>query len=353
MREITEKQLRYLRLCTQRLQPAHALEDAAQVVKAVCGIQAQDMNAAILAVRPRSHELLAEGVQKAREKDKSIVLTWAMRGTMHLISAEDVGWLMPFLAPIFIKQSNHRYKALGLDEETRHKACRIIHDALTENGAMTRAELGEVLAKQKIPVAGQAIFHLLRAAGLKSVICFGADRNGEPTYVALETWIQLDKPLGLEKVPAELARRYLEGYAPAAPNDFAKWAGMSLGQARKGFEGISKDLVELKVAHSTVYILKNQKTWLEDKHSEPLVRLLPAYDTYMLGYQNRDFMISEKHAKHIHPGGGQINPAVIVEGRAVGRWKLNKKEAAVEVDLFEKGNVNVEAEVQDIKRFLG
>jgi hypothetical protein len=73
-------------------------------------------------------------------------------------------------------------------------------------------------------------------AALEGVICFGPNRGREPTYVLLADWIASGSVLPPEKALAELAYRHLSAYAPATPEDFAVWSGLSLTEARAAWQ---------------------------------------------------------------------------------------------------------------------
>src|SRR5437588_9080827 len=154
---LSDDQVRFLRLRAQKLtaQQPGALTSVAHVVKELCGIQAQDARAATLAVRVRSAGLVAADVEYARVQERSVVRTWGPRGTLHLLAAEDLGWLLPLLGPVFIAGGRRRRAELGLDEDTCAKGVRIIRDVLGHQGALTRAELVEQLAIRGIRIEGQ------------------------------------------------------------------------------------------------------------------------------------------------------------------------------------------------------
>ncbi len=359
MDTLSPVQLRILRLRVQGLHLAAAPDGAAPVVSARLGIQAQELPQATLAFRARARGLRAEDVRRAREETRSIVLTWAVRGTLHLVPAEDLGWLLGFFGPLALGGFARRFKELGLDAETRARATRIMRAVLTERGPLTRPELAAILAGEGIPVAGQAIAYLVSGAALEGAICFGPKRARKLTFVALESWLGPREPVPPEDVLAELARRYLAGHAPAAPEDLATWAGIGIGQARAGFAAIAADLIETATAAGPVWLLERQAAWLAAAPDEPIVRLLPGYDPYLLGYRNRDWMVAAEHARAIHPGGGLIRPTLIVDGLAAGTWKLatQKRRAQVIVTPFDWLDPallpGLEAEAEDIGRFLG
>lgn len=181
MLELTTKQVRLLRLKSQRLSDNSAFNNASQLINHVCGLQSQELPSAYLAIRARTRNLTLEDAKKAREIDRSIVLTWAMRGTMHLVSSEDLAWLLALFGSLYIGKTAQRFKQLGLSQDIREGALYHIQDILAEHDSMTRAELAQALARHNIPVEGQAIHHLVRYAALSGLICFGAKHDGELT----------------------------------------------------------------------------------------------------------------------------------------------------------------------------
>lgn len=353
------EQLRLIRMRAQRLHPKAAAASVDALLQGVCSLQAQELAAAHLAVRARSGGLRLEHVRRAREVERTLALTWCMRGTLHLVAAEDLAWLLPFCGPLYIHKGQRRYKELGLDAQTRAKAAEIMRDVLHERGPLTRPELAQLLAAQAIPVAGQAIAHLVSYAALAGVICFGPERGGDLTYVLLEDWLGYQpQPLDEARLLARLARRYLEAYGPATAEDFASWAGIAIGQARAGLQAIRSELLEVEIPGSTAWMLEGQATWRNAAPAAPVVRLLPRYDAYLLGYRSRDFMVSEAYARRIHPGGGQIQQCVVLDGCAVAVWRAlrRKRQTTIQVEPFEPLSAGalpaLKAEVQDMGRFL-
>jgi hypothetical protein len=339
------------------------------VVKDLCGVQAQEAPAAALAIRARSSGLTAADVERARvhAERRSVVRTWAMRGTLHLLAAEDLGWLLPLLGPVFIRESKRRYAQLGLDEETCARAIRAMREMLGSQGELTRAELAGQLKAKGIPTEGQAAPHLLRRAALEGVLCLGSDHGSKATYVLLEDWVGVRETLGVWEDPkrlgaaqVELARRYLEAYAPAGPEDLAAWSGLSVRDARSAFAALEGQLIEVEAAGASAWMLTSQAAWLDDLPRDgDVVRLLPAFDPYLLGYRSRDLVVPQSHARRIHPGGGVLRPTLLVNGRAAGTWKTKRSRGSLSlvVEPFESLGPEVtrglEEEAEDLGRFLG
>lgn len=357
---LTDEQALLLRLRAQRLAPPQP-DTVAAVVRALSGIQAQDMPAATLAVRVRSVDLRAADVQHARLEERSVVRTWAMRGTLHLLAAEDLGWLLPLLGPVCIAASRRRSAELGLDEEMYARGVRAIRDALASREPLARPELVEYLDSRGIRTEGQAKAYLMYRAALEGFICFGPDRGVQPTYVLLDDWIEEKRRAALprEEACAELARRHLAAYGPAVPEDLAAWSGLALSEARAAWGRLANELLEVALNHRPAWMLKAHAAWL-DELSAParVVRLLPAFDTYLLGYRNRSLAVAPEYAKRVNAGGGMIAPSLLVNGRVMGTWKSQRRRSALEIviepfqPLAPEVLPGLEAEAGDLARFL-
>jgi hypothetical protein len=352
---------RHLRLRAQGLYPTESptFVNVGQIVRHLCGVQAQEPFAAQLALWLRSSGLVVSQVEQARVQERSIVRTWCMRGTLHLLSTEDVGWLLPHFGPVFVRKSGRRYRQLGLQEDIRTSR-RVIESILSTQSPLTRAELALELAARGIPTQGQAAYYLMRHAALEGLICFGADRQGEPTYVLLKDWTQTSDAKTKDAARADLARRYLEAYAPAGPKDLSKWSGLPIKEPRAAFQMIADELLEVDIAGTPSWILKKNAALLNEPLPEQvLLHLLPYFDPYLLGYHKRDLIVPPQHAKRINRGGGYIRPTLLVNGYAAGTWKPKRSKGSlvVMVEPFKELPADVKSaldeQVRDLGRFLG
>jgi hypothetical protein len=355
---LDDARARSLRARSQRLHDG--LGGPAALVREVVGVQAQEPGAAALSIRARTDGVDAATVHRALVEERTIVRTWAMRGTIHLVASEDAGWLNELFAPLSLSASHRRLGQLAVPEADRPRAIEAIRRALAAHGPLTRAELMEHVARAGVATEGQAAAHLTQLAALEGHVCFGPPRGSKPTYVLRDDWLGPPRSLPHDREDAltELARRYMRAYGPAAPEDLAAWSGLALRDARAGWSGIAGDLVEVRVQGERAWLPADREAWLPDPPPEPpRLRLLPAFDTYLLGYRTRDLAVPAEHARSVWPGGGIVRPTVVENGLATGTWRQRRRGACVTIEVDPFGAPpdprRLAEELDDVGRFLG
>ena len=355
----TRDQLRRMRLHHQRLNDASKSSSPADTVSALCALQSQEWSSAQLAIHARTSGITQADVKRAREVDRAFVLTWTLRGTLHLVAAADLRWQSALCGPGAIRATRRRYQELGLAERFREKALEAINEILSRKGALIRSELAKALAARGIPVEGQAIHHLVRFAALRGLICLGPEHDGDLAYVLLEDWLPgCTTDLAPEDPLGEFARRYLAAFAPVTGADFAKWSGLGAAAVRQAWQAVAAESVTVAIPGGEALMLKEQLEQIDNVPTEPRVRFLPRYDNYLLGYESRAFMVEDAYAKQVHPGGGLIRSCVTIDGEARASWKLEKrrKGARITVSPYEGLNANevshLEVEAESLGKFL-
>jgi hypothetical protein len=333
----------------------------ATILGQVVGLQAQVLSAAALGMRARSTGLDASDVNRALNDERSIVRSWLMRGTLHVVAADDIRWLVQLLGPVFVRAFATRHAQLGLDEDMKTVGVAAIRRILTKSGPLTRYELVDRLRARNIGLnpKTQAPIHLIGLAALQGVLCGGPERDdGESRYVLLDDWIPRAAAMPSREVAlAELARRYFAAYGPATIEDFKAWSGIPMAEARLGVTGAQAGLAEVTIQGQPGLVLGDRLERATNASAQQ-VRLLPAFDAYLLGYPRRDLAVPPALQHRLQRGGGWLHPAVVVNGRAVAAWSLRKsgRRGELTVEPFEAITppirAGIEAEVADIGRFL-
>ncbi|MFJ8911736.1 winged helix DNA-binding domain-containing protein [Amycolatopsis sp. NPDC102389] len=339
---LSDNEIRAVRARAQLLTAPAA--DVLTVAGSVAAVQAQSTPAARLAFRARSRGLTAQDVDASRE----VTRTWLMRKTLHLVPTADLRWLNRLFGPRNVQAGQGRRKQLGLTEELCGRALEKLQDLLSGK-TLTRHEILDGLAADGIALdaRSQAPAHLLAYAANRGLLCRGRDAGTEPTYVLLDEWTAEDHDPA--EPHTELAHRYLTAYGIATAEDFSTWSGLPLGLCRKAFAAL-----ELVPAGQGFAL---PETELSALPCPP--RLLGAFDTYLLGYRDRDLLLDPADAKRVNSGGGMIAPTVLVDGRIAGTWhtKRTAKQTKVVLEPFatlpRSAITGLESEVDDYGRFLG
>jgi hypothetical protein len=350
-----------MRAAAQRLTSNRAAgRRPAAILRQVVGLQAQVLSAAALGMRVRSTGLRESDVNRALNDERSIVRSWLMRGTLHLVARDDIHWLAQLLGPVFARAGATRHAQLGLDDDLKARGVAALRRSLAEAGPLTRYELVDRLRGRGITLdpKTQAPIHLIQLAALQGILCLGPERHdGEPTYVLLDDWVPRVHTPAYETALAELARRYFAAFGPATIDDLSAWSGISMAGARSAVMGAKASLTEITIRGKPGFALKHRFKRVATSSTHD-VRLLPAFDAYLLGYRRRDLAVPPPLQHRLQRGGGWLHPAVVVNGRAVGAWSLRHAggRGKIEVEFFGRpsGAVQsgIEAQVVDIGRFL-
>lgn len=319
--------------------------DAASVAERLLAIQGQDPRGARLAVRARSEGLAAADVDRALSEERSVLITWLNRGTLHLVRSEDYPWLQALTTPPLRTSCKRRLRQEGVPAEQGERAVETIERALKKEGALTRHQLRERLDSAGVPTAGQALIHLLFLAAVEGVIVRGPMIGKDHAYVLVRDWLGRQPKVDREAAMAELARRYLVGHAPANDRDLARWAGLPLRDARAGLAAIAAELVERD--DGLVHLAKHPPA-----AEVPGPRLLGAFDPLLLGWTSRERILGPH--THLVTLNGIFRPFAMVKGRAVGTWKLNRGKVTIEPlgKVSKAATAALATDAADVERFM-
>jgi hypothetical protein len=240
-----------MRTAAQRLTPDTGKgRRPATILRQVFGLQSQVLSAAALGMRVRSTGLSGGDVRRALNDDRSIGRTWLMRGTLHVVAAEDLRWLVDLLGPVFVRAFATRHAQLGLDDELKTRGVTSLRRILTDAGPLTRSELVDRLRGWGFVLdpKTQAPIHLIALAAMHGVLCLGPDRaDGQSTYVLLDDWIPRVGTPSRETAIGELARRYFAAYGPATVDDLKAWSGIAMADAQSAVTRAKASLAEITI----------------------------------------------------------------------------------------------------------
>jgi hypothetical protein len=284
--------------------------------------QAQDFGGGrwALAVRTRG-EPTVHDVDAVFDRG-DLVRSWTQRGTIHIVPAADLAWMLSLTADRQLRAAAATHRREGIDDGELARAERAVRAALRGGGRLTRAELFDVLRVAGVTVAGQRGYHLLCALSLRGVVCQGplVPREGGPTreqhIVLCEEWIA--DAASPADPSAELFARYIDGHGPATVRDFAWWSGLPLGASRSAAEAASDRVRVIAGDPEPQYeaTVAPRRT-----AGAPTVIALPPFDEYYLSYADRATACTPEIAAAVGPGrNGMVRPILVARGEVVGVW---------------------------------
>jgi len=364
--------------CAAQLLTGHPAATPVEAVTTLLAVQGQDPRGVRLAVRARTSGLSAADVDRALTADRSLLITWLNRGTLHLVAAEDYWWLRLLTTPSMETAVARRLAQEGVSADDAEKAVQLIDAALAADGPLTRAELGDVIAAAGIRTQGQALVHTLARASIRGLIIRGPMVGRQHAFVRVGDWLgapparfrpgTFDRDAAL----AELARRFLAGHAPASERDLAKWAGLPLRDARRGLSAIAAELREREDGLAELAADAGAGAAGAGAGGAgagagagaaargrsavpplPAPRLLGSFDPLLHGWVDREPVLGP--ATGIVTVNGLFRPFALVDGRAAGIWSLTAGQVKLTAFAPLSGAVAaaLRAEARDVVRFLG
>jgi hypothetical protein len=204
------------------------------------------------------------------------------------------------------------------------------------------------------------VVDLLQLAGARGVVCYGPHQGNEPTFVRADAWIPRWRDVSQEEAEGLLLHKYLRAFGPATVADFALWAGISLTDAREIWGREHNQIALVDVEGWETSLLRKDLAELRQAQVEaPLVRLLPYFDTFLLGHKERQHLVVPEHHPRVYRAQGWIAPVVLVDGRVAALWGHAREGNRLHIKLTKLGPISrrlaahVQEEARDLGRFLG
>ncbi|MDX6335465.1 MAG: hypothetical protein QOG05_2805 [Streptosporangiaceae bacterium] len=342
---------------------------AEEVAGRLLAIQGQDPRGARLAVRARSQGLSAADIDHALTVDRSLVISWLNRGTLHLVRSEDYWPLHRLTTPQLETGCARRLAQEGIPPAEADRAAALIERCLASDGPLTRAQLAGRLQAAGVRTEGQALVFLLFLTSLRGISVRGPMIGKQHAHVLARDWVGPPRAaLDPDAALGWLARRYLAGHAPAAEGDLAKWAGLPLRDARRALRNIAADvdvgedgLVRLagaadETGRDGAARPGSRPGTPPGARPEPVLpppRLLGPFDPLLHGWQSRTAVLGPHEPDIVR--GGMFRSFALADGRAVGTWGVSGDQ--VSLTLLEPVSAEqhraLDADAEDVRRFLG
>ena len=319
------ERLARLRLSAQWIARPRRGASTADVVRHLTAMQAQDFSGVKWSVGLRARGITDADVERALANGE-IVRSWPMRGTLHLVAPEDLGWMLALTTPRLMRGIVKRRADLGLDDAIVERAREISVEHLSGGRVLSREAIQTLWNEHGVETTGQRGYHLLWSLSQTGTLVFGPVQGKQHTFTLLDEWVPEPRRLEGDDALGEWAQRYFTSHGPATVNDFAWWASLTLTEARRGLA--VADLDELEVDGTTYYLAHGLEPAPRSVH------LLPGFDEFILGYQDRSAALAPEHFATIVPGNnGMFQPTIVVDGEVVGTWKRTPRAKRVDLEL--------------------
>jgi uncharacterized protein YcaQ len=354
------------RMARQQLAARAPLADALAVVSRIAGLHAQVTTSAELALWARVQGLAPGGLAKLLWEDRALVKTWAMRGTLHLLPADELGlWTgaQGELRPRTEQPAWLRHH--GLDADRARALLAAVPEALAGR-PLTRAELAaEVARRAGDPELEERLRggygDLLKPSAFRGELCFAPGEGPAVRFTRPDRWLGAWTPMPGPDAAREVARRFLAAYGPATREHLARWFGMaSAPQAGRWLRSLGDEAVEVETAGRRGWLLARDVDEVVAARPRGAVRLLPAFDPFVVGApRDEDDAIARADRPRVYRPQGWLSAVLLVDGRMAGTWRHERAgdRLAVAIEPFAPlpGEVRAaaEAEVERLGRFLG
>ena len=356
MIELGWDQVLAFRLARHGLDQRRAL-GGAEVSRRINGVQAQVMSAAELSIGVRSSRETPAGVQKSLWQMRSLVKTWAMRTTLHLLPADELPLYMAAVRRRGPAWKRTWSKWLGIDEGRLLELVEAVGRAL-DGRCLTRRELADAVVGQLGWMTLEQLLSgwgtLLGLPARAGKLCFGPSLGSSVRFVRPDQWIGFWKEVDELDAERELLRRYLRVNGPAVRKDFQIWLGAT--PSLPAWTALLPELAEVSVEGKRGWLLAADVDAIRKAEFGDEVRLLPFFDHYLLTHHDgREHLVGPEDKSKVFRTAGWVTPTVLVRGRIAGTWDLTKGVVTVSEfrSLTARERRGVAREVERLGHFLG
>ena len=345
MIKLSRDQVNSWRLSKNHLAQRAPKRDMPLVVSDACGLQAQVLSGAALSLWARVEDITIEDVEDALWKHWALVKTWAMRGTLHLLSSYS---FPTYVAALKTRHDLHgeklsyrigpgpedkKYEITKAEQEQITKA---IDDALDQH-TLTREELArEIVKRTKLrPILQSHLLSgfgsLIQQAAHQGSLIFGPSQGAKVTFTRPDQWLDRQEEPASEQALKTLVRQFYSTYAPATFEDLAHWWGVPAPEAKPMEQLIGDELDQVEFDNHPSKMLSRDVDQIYSIDETESIRLVPSWDTYVMFYHPREFFVSQAYRTRIFRQIQGNAPVLLVNGIAAGTWEKTKKKARIEI----------------------
>ena len=310
-----------------------------EVVAGIAGLHAQVMSSAELTLAARVEGLEPDAVRHALWEERSLVKTWAMRGTLHLLPAAEFPMWQAARSTTRLWESGAWQRGFGVTLGELERLNDAVAQAL-DGQLLTREELatrvGELTGSKELgDKLRESWGALLKPAAALGLLCFAPNQGQQVRFTRPDTWLGGWTSHDPEQAMDEVTRRFLAASGPVTREDFARWWGIpSPAKGGKLLERLGDEVARVEVEGTAAYALAADLPGLDKAGGSRTVRLLPAFDQYVVtATLQAERLLPGPYKARVYRPQGWLSPVLLVAGRMEGVWRQEVKGRRVQVTV--------------------
>ena len=349
----------------ERAPPDHAID----VVDDIMGLNAQGALNFQLSLWNRVSGLSHDFLPHALFEERSLVRSWLMRDTVHIIPASSLGLYRVALRRPLMSEWNRWTVRTGTKESP--EAWEPLYPQVLERLEKRPLTMNELLEEMgwSDKDAKRILSRLVREMSLQGLLCHATSsgpwyHNRENAFARVDRWLpdSAEEPPEEDESLGELARRYLRSFGPATVGDFSYWSGLRVRDSNPAFEAISGLTEEVSISgqRGKYLVLEEDADQLcGSRDLQSHVRLLPQFDALVMGHKDKTrFMDPSARSKVFLPR-ADVAATILLDGMVAGVWRMRKERNNWRLELSPFRNLGeeeeeaVEAEIDRLRIFTG
>lgn len=341
MKQLTWSQIYRWRMNRQGLTERYPQGEMIPALRQMVAAQAQVLSAACLSIGARVTGLILTQINDALYRERSLFKTWAMRGTLHLVAADDLALLSAARSHEMDAEWIRYFEYYGLTSSQYQAFLEAVPSVLGAD-PLTRQQLAAAMAERMGQPELEQVFlasswgSFWKPCAYAGTLVFGPGQGQHPTFVnprkLLAEWPVIDP----REARRELLRRFLSSGGPSTPADFAHWWNGSswITRARALFREMEDELEQVQVDGQPMFALRGSADEIGDSPPLTGIRLIPLFDTYTFITPRSQPGI---HAPRVFRPQGWISAVIVADGLIIGTWDYLVKpdRVVVTVQFFE------------------
>jgi Winged helix DNA-binding domain len=244
-----------------------------------------------------------------------------MRGTIHLVSADDCLVLRPLMQPVLdaelARHGEHASALRGVDMNAVLAFARPLLAERPRTGAELRVALAERFPEEDAAALAYACRNRLPLVQAPPRGVWG--RTGQVKSTTAESW--LGRPLATDSSIDDVVLRYIAAFGPATAADVAAWSG--LRRQREVVDRLRPWLRTFRAEHGRDLVDLPDAPRPDPETPAP-PRFLPEYDNLLLSHADRTRFVSAQSRARLSRMVGPVRGSVLYDGFLWGLWRLER-----------------------------